>query len=161
MADHLHEIPYQRFEDRAELQTSEAELLEQAFLAAQQAYAPFSRFHVGCAVRLSDGSIIQGNNQENKAFPSGICAERTALFYIGSIGKGHLIEAIAVRAYSEKKEIPVPVTPCGACRQVMIEYEQMSSQPWIVLMQGSSGPILRMTGVQSSMLPFGFDVDFE
>ncbi|MEM7371731.1 MAG: cytidine deaminase [Bacteroidota bacterium] len=161
MANHHHEIRFQRFEDSSELEAFEAELLAHALTAAKQAYAPFSRFHVGCAVRLADASIVLGNNQENRAFPSGLCAERTALFHLGSIGKGHLVRTIAIRAYSEKKDIPVPVTPCGACRQVMVEYEQLGGNPWVVLMQGSSGHILRVTGVQSSLLPFGFDIDFE
>ena len=106
---------------------------------------------------LDDGEIILGNNQENKAFPSGTCAERTALFFAGSLGK---IRKIAVSAKSLTKPVNVPVTPCGACRQVMLEYEQMAGIPFIVLMQGETGPVLRVEGVASSLLPFGFDVDF-
>lgn len=160
MADHTHVIRYQQLAGPDELSQTEADLLSRALDATEMAYAPFSEFYVGCAVLLSDGSIIQGNNQENRAFPSGICAERTALFHIGSIGKAHLVKAIAVRARSEKKEIDTPVTPCGACRQVMVEYEQQGSEPWIVLMQGASGPIIRVEGVQTSLLPFGFEIDF-
>lgn len=160
LADHTHAIRYQRYAGPSELPQEEAELLSSALDATEKSYAPFSEFYVGCAVLLRDGSIIQGNNQENRAFPSGICAERTALFHVGSIGKGHLIKAIAVRARSEKKEILTPVTPCGACRQVMVEYEQQGTEPWIVLMQGASGPILRVEGVQTSLLPFGFEIDF-
>ncbi|MEL6591461.1 MAG: cytidine deaminase, partial [Bacteroidota bacterium] len=128
--------------------------------ATDTAYAPFSNFLVGCALQLADGSIITGNNQENIAFPSGMCAERTALFYAGSLGKGADIRKLAVRARTEHKSINVPVMPCGACRQVMVEYENMMEQPMVILSQGEDGQIMRLVGVKQTLLPLSFDIEF-
>ena len=154
------EIPYTLFSGPESLPEEEAQLLAQALVATENAYAPFSSFLVGCAVLLENGEIHLGNNQENRAFPSGICAERNALFHIGALGKGTEIRKIAIRAISEKKLIDVPVMPCGACRQVMVEYEQIAQLPFVILTQGASGSIIRMEGVQDSLMPFSFDVDF-
>ncbi|MEO0468472.1 MAG: cytidine deaminase [Bacteroidota bacterium] len=154
------EIHYKLLQNASELTADEADLLAAALAATNQAYAPFSQFRVGCAVLLEDGSIHIGNNQENKAFPSGTCAERTALFHIGAMGKGDQIRKIAIRARSERADITDPVMPCGACRQVMLEYESMGKVPFVVLTQGKSGRIIRMEGVRQSLLPLSFDIDF-
>ncbi|MEL6654078.1 MAG: cytidine deaminase, partial [Bacteroidota bacterium] len=106
-------IQYELFDSVTDLPEDEALLLESALRATDTAYAPFSNFLVGCALQLADGSIITGNNQENIAFPSGMCAERTALFYAGSLGKGADIRKLAVRARTEHKALNVPVMPCG------------------------------------------------
>ena len=127
------EISYQLFQSKDELPTDEAALLASAMEATEAAYAPFSEFRVGCAVLLDSGEIILGNNQENRAYPSGLCAERTALFFIGSQSKGKLIRKIAIRVRSDRKTIQTPAMPCGACRQVMVEYEQMADLPFVVL----------------------------
>ena len=154
------EISYNVLLDASELAEDEAALLTAALKATDTAYAPFSHFRVGCAVLLKDGSIHLGNNEENKAFPSGICAERTALFQVGALGKGDQIRKIAIRARSDRADISEPVMPCGACRQVMVEYEAMGDEPFVVLTQGNSGQIIRMEGVRQSLLPLSFDVDF-
>ena len=154
------EISYQLFQSKDELPTDEAALLASAMEATEAAYAPFSEFRVGCAVLLDSGEIILGNNQENRAYPSGLCAERTALFFIGSQNKGKLIRKIAIRVRSDRKTIQTPAMPCGACRQVMVEYEQMADLPFVVLSQGAEGNIMRMEGVRNNLLPFSFDIDF-
>ena len=148
------------FQSKDELPTDEAALLASAMEATEAAYAPFSEFRVGCAVLLDSGEIILGNNQENRAYPSGLCAERTALFFIGSQSKGKLIRKIAIRVRSDRKTIQTPAMPCGACRQVMVEYEQMADLPFVVLSQGAEGNIMRMEGVRNNLLPFSFDIDF-
>lgn len=153
-------VKYEHFENASELPESDQKLLEAAFTACDLAYAPYSGFHVGCAIQLADGDVIIGNNQENKAYPSGLCAERTALFYAGALGKGKDIRKIAVRGRSNQKLVDVPVTPCGACRQVMLEYEQLAGVPIEVLMQGETGKILKIKGIVPSLLPFGFDLEF-
>ena len=153
-------IQYERFDDRSQLPPDEVQLLDQAMEATQQAYAPHSGFHVGAAVELEDGEVILGNNQENLAYPSGLCAERTALFYAGSIGKGDKIKKIAIRGRSSRIKLDVPVTPCGACRQVMLEYENLSGNPITVIMQGETGPVLRVSGVADTLLPFSFNIEF-
>ena len=153
-------IAFELVDSASELAADEAALLATAMEASQKAYAPYSNFHVGCAVALEGGEVYLGNNQENPAFPSSLCAERTALYYIGAQGKGDTIRKIAIRATSPQKLISSPVTPCGACRQVMLEYERLSGQPLVVLMQGQEGKVLRVIGVATALLPFGFDIDF-
>ncbi len=159
MSKHLH-IPFENHASEQELPEDEQALLLRALDASQLAYVPYSGFHVGCALLLASGEVILGNNQENAAYPSGLCAERTALFFAGSQGKGKDIRKIAVRAWSENKPIEEPVTPCGACRQVMVEYERQANSDIVVLMQGISGKVLRLTGIQKTLLPFSFDIEF-
>ena len=154
-------IEYEIFDNAADLPADEVQLLAQAETAASGAYAPFSEFNVGCAIEMESGEVMSGNNQENLAYPSGLCAERVILFFANSQGKGKDIRKIAVRAFSKNVDVDVPVTPCGACRQVMLEYERMAGQPFIVLMQGAKGKILKVTGVENSLLPFGFNIDFK
>ena len=153
-------IAFELLDDTSTLAQDEIALLETALAASAGAYAPFSNFHVGCAVSLANGEVATGNNQENPAFPSSLCAERTVLYYLGSQGKGDQLRKIAIRADSPGKLIAAPVTPCGACRQVMLEYERLSGQPLVVLMQGKEGKVLRVTGIAASLLPFGFDIEF-
>ncbi len=148
------------FSDSRKLPQEEALLLEKALEATANAYAPHSQFRVGCAVLLDDGEIILGNNQENRAYPSGLCAERTALFHIGAMGKAGKIRTIAIRARSERTAIDEPAMPCGACRQVMVEYEKQAGTPFVILSQGETGPILRLESVQDSLIPFSFDLEF-
>ncbi len=106
-----------------ELPADETALLEKARQAAQKSYSPYSGFKVGAAVLLQNGEIITGNNQENAAYPSGLCAERTAIFWANSQYPDVAITKIAITAFKNGKTIPNPVSPCGACRQVMIETE--------------------------------------
>lgn len=153
------EIHYERL-NWEDLVAEEQELLTEAMEAAKLAYAPYSQFHVGCAVRLADGSIHLGNNQENRAYPSGLCAERTVFFHLGAIGKGKEVRKVAIRAYGERVHLSQPVTPCGSCRQVMLEYEEMAQTDFVVLMMGESGDILRTTGIKKTLMPFSFEADF-
>lgn len=159
---HKLEISFQQFSDVSELLEDERLLLEEAEKIAGDAYAPYSQFQVGCAVALSSGDLYLGNNQENRAYPSGLCAERTALFHIGSKKLGKEIEKMAIygRSIREGLIIEQPVTPCGACRQVMAEYEEIADREIVVLMRGQAGPILRLEGIRKSLLPFVFAADF-
>lgn len=158
--DQSYHIAFRLLDDAGTLPPDEVQLLATALEASKGAYAPYSHFHVGCAVALNDGTVVTGNNQENPAFPSSLCAERTALYYLGSQGKGGQIQKIAIRATSRDKLIGQPVTPCGACRQVMLEYERMSGHPVVVLMQGQDGQVLRVEGVAAALMPFSFDIEF-
>lgn len=155
-----HHIEFEVFSNSGELPPDEALLLEKALEATDLAYAPHSQFRVGCAVLLEGGEIVLGNNQENRAYPSGLCAERTALFHIGVMGHAGKIQKIAIRARSERTHIGEPALPCGACRQVMVEYEKQAGKAFWVLSQGETGPIIRMESVQNSLIPFSFDIDF-
>jgi len=112
-------------------------LCEAAVSAAKRAYAPYSQFHVGAAVLLHNGTIVEGNNQENMAFPSGLCAERTALFYAQSQYPQLAVEAVAIAALSHGVQTTDPVYPCGACRQVMLESQKRAGKPVRVIMGGT------------------------
>lgn len=148
-------IRYQEFDSLAELAAGDRELLQRAVEATEGSYAPYSGFHVGAALRLADGTVIVGSNQENMAYPSGLCAERTAVFaasaqrpdcrdyralaIVGRDAEGRLCEA----------------SPCGACRQVLSEYEQRQGSPLRVLCYLDGGGVRVFPSV-ASLLPFSF-----
>ena len=147
--------PYTVYDTLDEMDPQDAELMRRAHEATQSAYAPYSKFNVGAAVRLANGEIVTGNNIENAAYPNGLCAERVAMF--GAMAKfpGVAFEALAVTAHSQTKVIAEPVAPCGACRQVMVEVEQLSKRPLRVMCQGQEGPIMVFEGIES-LMPFIF-----
>ncbi len=138
-----------------ELSTLDQELLVKAQEATDNSYAPYSNFHVGSALRLADGTIIIGTNQENAAYPSGLCAERTAIFYAGSTYPGQVIESIAITARRADSKNFLPVTSCGGCRQVLIEYESRQNSPIRVIMQGTDNKI-NISSSASNLLPMMF-----
>ncbi|MDR0582498.1 MAG: cytidine deaminase [Prevotellaceae bacterium] len=138
-----------------ELTSEDAALLEKAAEATRSSYAPYSQFHVGAAVLLDNGEIICGSNQENAAYPSGLCAERVALFYATSKFSQVAIRTIAIYAMANGKANPDPVYPCGACRQVLLECENRSGQPIKVIM--GSAQKIQMVHTISDLLPLAFD----
>ena len=148
-------LSFQVFSSAAELPDDEQELLKQAQNATQQAYAPYSRFYVGAALLSADGNIYLGNNQENAAYPSGLCAERTALFGMRVNHPDKPIKKIAVTARRADTDGFVAALPCGACRQVMAEYENQQETPIAVLMQAENGQVYRCDSV-SVLLPLQF-----
>lgn len=118
-----------------ELSAEEQQLVEAAKKATTRSYAPYSHFHVGAAALLANGEIISGTNQENAAYPSGICAERTTLFYANSQHPQQAVKALAIAARtSEGHWTETPISPCGACRQVMTETENRYEKPMKVLL---------------------------
>lgn len=119
-----------------ELKISEKKLIDQAKDAVSRSYSPYSRFQVGAAVQLDNGEIIAGSNQENAAFPSGLCAERTALFYANSRFPQNAVEAVAIAAFSVGDFTDEPITPCGACRQVLAEVQHRFQHPVRILLYG-------------------------
>ena len=147
--------PYTVYDTLDEMDPQDAELMRRAHEATQSAYAPYSKFNVGAAVRLANGEIVTGNNIENAAYPSGLCAERVAMFAAMAKYPGVAFVALAVTAHSQTKVIAEPVAPCGACRQVMVEVEQLSKQPLRVMCQGQEGPIMVFEGIES-LMPFIF-----
>ncbi len=147
--------PYKVYDSMEELPSQDAELMRRAHEASKNAYAPYSRFCVGAAVRLANGAIVTGNNIENAAYPSGLCAERVTMFGAMAQYPGVAFEALAVTAYSASKTIEEPVAPCGACRQVMVEVEKLSQRPLRVLCQGETGPVMVFDGVET-LMPFIF-----
>ena len=153
------DITFEEYENFDELPISDQQLLEEARKAAKDAYAPYSHFHVGAAVLLANGVIVRGNNQENAAYPSGLCAERVALFASGAQHPGIKIVTIAITAYPEGHKLPsVPVSPCGDCRQVMAEYEYRYDQSIRLIMEAGHGKYIVTPSVQQ-LLPFLFSAD--
>jgi cytidine deaminase len=135
-----------------------AELIRAARSISQQSYSPYSNFKVGAAVRLQSGKIITGSNQENSAYPSGLCAERVALFYASAQHPDDPITAIAVTARRPNEDFFLDVTPCGGCRQVMCEYEDKQKTPITILMEGGNDRIKVMKGVWQ-LLPMRFTAE--
>lgn len=148
-------INYMEYASVEELPLSDRELMQRAVEAAQGAYAPYSGFHVGAALRLADGTVETGSNQENAAYPSGLCAERTALFSASSrrpeLRDYETLAIVGVDSSGRQCE----ASPCGACRQVMAEYEQHQRHPMRVLCYVSK-TCIRVFGSVADLLPFGF-----
>lgn len=143
-------INYEEYASIAELNPADRSLLEAAIDAVKGSYAPYSKFNVGAAVRLADGTVVKGANQENAAFPSGLCAERTAMFAASANHPGVPFESLAVVCSRDGELMPNPGSPCGSCRQVMAQYEREAGKPMRIIL-GSGGPILAFTGVESLM----------
>lgn len=148
-------LTFDVLESIEELTPVEQNLMERAQRATDQAYAPYSGFLVGSALLLDDSSVHIGNNQENAAFPSGLCAERTALFSLSAMQPARRIIAIAVTARRNTDELFTGATPCGACRQVMAEYENRQNFPISVLIQVGPNLFYRCHSVQD-LLPLQF-----
>ena len=149
-------LEYDSFENESELPAASRELLEAAIAALDRAYAPYSHFQVAAALRLANGELISGTNQENAAYPSGLCAERTAVFYAGSARPGIEIKEILVVARKEGRTELVPACPCGACRQVMQEAEERQGRPIQLIFRQEKTGFIRLGSVRHS-LPFRFD----
>ena len=131
-------ISYEEYENINQLAEEDRELALAAKDAMNNAYAPYSHFHVGAAVRMSGGEIVKGANQENAAFPSGTCAERTAMFSAAATYPDKDICSIAIVGGVHGRLAEEPVTPCGACRQVMAQYQARSGKPMSIIMIGAS-----------------------
>lgn len=150
---------YTVFDNLSELSKEDKTLMEQAIKARKNAYAPYSNFSVGAAVLLENNEIILGNNQENAAYPSGLCAERVAIYAAGSNYPNVNILKIAISASSSLKEVSEPVAPCGACRQSIAEYEIKQETPISIFFMGETGKILKTNSIKD-LLPLGFDKSF-
>ena len=148
-------IAYQECNSLDQLDSQDRKLADAAIAAIATSYAPYSNFNVGAAVQLEDGEIIKGSNQENAAYPSGICAERTALFYAGASRPDKSVVKIAIAAGQNGVLCESPVTPCGACRQVMAQYQTKGGRPMEVILIGSS-KIWKFAKV-NDLLPLIFD----
>lgn len=131
-------ISFEEYSSIEELNAEDRELASEALLAMQNAYAPYSHFHVGAAVRMSNGQIVRGSNQENAAFPSGLCAERTAMFAASARYPDKDMRSIALAGGVHGRLALQPATPCGACRQVMAQYQRKAGKPMSVIMIGAS-----------------------
>ncbi len=151
-------IAYESYDQLEELNAADQSLCMQAKEALKTSYSPYSNFKVATAVRLNDGVIVSGSNQENLAYPSGLCAERVALFTIGATYPHAIIETMAITAYTDNFKIEQPITCCGACLQVMAEFERKQNKEIEVLFYCLDGKILKVKGIKS-LLPFVFVED--
>ena len=148
-------IAYLEFESFDQLGSEDRKLADAAIEAISQSYAPYSNFNVGAAVMFEDGEIVKGANQENAAYPSGICAERTAMFYASASNPDKNMKAIAIAAGQNGQMCKNPVSPCGACRQVMAQYQQKGGRPMAILLIGAD-KIWKFEKVED-LLPLIFD----
>lgn len=147
---------YQSF---AELPQDVQSLMEQAVEIRKKAYAPYSKFRVGAALLLDNGKVVLGSNQENAAYPSGLCAERVAIFQSGAIYPEAKIVKMAISAASDTNKTTTPIPPCGACRQSISEYEFKQEYPIEIYFMGESGEVYLSKSI-SNLLPLTFDKNF-
>ncbi|WP_321517718.1 cytidine deaminase [uncultured Bacteroides sp.] len=138
-----------------ELSDEDKKLIDQSIEATKRSYAPYSKFSVGAAALLDNGITVTGTNQENAAYPSGLCAERTALFYANSQYPDSAVKTLAIAARTERDFIETPIPPCGACRQVILETEKRYGNSIRILLYGKSC-IYLVEGI-GSLLPLSFD----
>lgn len=148
-------IAFTEYAGAAELEAEDRTLVEKAIEATKHSYAPYSNFNVGAALLLDNGEIITGSNQENAAYPSGLCAERTAMFYASSQYPQHAILKIAIAATQGGVLCGNPATPCGSCRQVMAQYQLRGGKPMQIILAGGE-KILKFEKVDD-LLPLIFD----
>lgn len=133
--------------------------MEQAIEVRKNAYAPYSKFKVGTALLLDNGKIILGSNQENAAYPSGLCAERVAIFQAGAIYPDAKILKMAITAASDTNQTKAPIPPCGSCRQSIAEYEIKQETPIAIYFMGEIGAVYKSDSIKN-LLPFMFDKKF-
>lgn len=149
------QFSYDQYNNEIDLHESYRHLLLQARNATNQAYAPYSLFHVGCAVLLSNGHIATGSNIENAAYPVGICAERNVLAHVMSNYKNEKIKAIAISYSYQHENSTSPAFPCGMCRQFIAECEDINDAPFDIILAGLSGDIICVHSAKD-LLPFSF-----
>lgn len=152
---HTLETHYQLHSDEQTLSSHQKQLIEEAKNASENAHAPYSQFNVGAAVLLESGKIVWGSNQENMAYPSGLCAERVAFFTVGAQYPKEKILAVAITVKANLFHVDQPLAPCGACRQAMLEFELKQDSPIELILQGESGAIAVIESVKS-LLPLYF-----
>ena len=147
------------FESSQDLPADVSDLMEKAVEARKNAYAPYSKFRVGVALILDNGKVVIGSNQENAAYPSGLCAERVAVFHAGATYPSAKIVKMAISAASDTNPTLSPIPPCGACRQSIAEYEIRQDSPIEIYFMGESGNIFKSDSLRN-LLPFTFDKNF-
>lgn len=159
MKKHKIEINLEVYHSVSELPQDIQKLMNKAQQAREDAYAPYSHFKVGAALELRSGEIIIGNNQENAAFPSGLCAERVAIYQAGASHPNGLITTMAITARSLQHKVTKPIPPCGACRQAIAEYEIKQESPIAIYFMGETGKVAKAASI-SDLLPLLFDKSY-
>ena len=147
------------FDSVQDLPNDIQDLMAQAIEVRKNAYAPYSKFRVGVAIFLDNGKTVLGSNQENAAYPSGLCAERVAIFYAGAVYPEAKILKMAITAASDSNQTTAPIPPCGSCRQSIAEYEIKQETPIEIYFMGEIGAIYKSESLKN-LLPFMFDKKF-
>jgi len=143
------------FDSVSELSEEQRELMVKAVNIRSKAYAPYSKFKVGVAIKLENGEVVLGTNQENAVFPSGMCAERVAINQAGTLYPGVKIESLFVSAASDNFTVLTPTPPCGACRQSIFEYEENQNQSIAIYFMGETGKVVMADSIKD-LLPLTF-----
>jgi cytidine deaminase len=147
------------FDNKEQLPGEIKNLMELAIEIRKKAYAPYSKFRVGAAILLDNGKIVLGSNQENAAYPSGLCAERVAIFQAGAIYPDAKILKLAITATADEKPVNSPIPPCGSCRQSIAEYEFKQNTPIEIFFMGESGEVYKSDSL-TNLLPLVFDKNY-
>ncbi len=147
------------FDSFEALSASDQELMTAAVTARENAYAPYSKFQVGAAVLMNNGAVVIGSNQENASYPSGLCAERVAVFQAGALYPGEKMKVVAITAASKNYTVDRAAAPCGNCRQSISEYEVKQGSPIRLLLMGEVGCVLQCDSI-ADLLPLAFNGTF-
>src|SRR5688572_4612307 len=158
MKEKKFEFSYEVYNDSSELSEQDAWLLGEARTVTEHAYAPYSNFHVGAVAILENGEIIAGTNQENASYPVGICAERVLLGTVATLHPKVPIKSIAISYNSEEVKSDHPISPCGMCRQALLEYESRTAKPIRLILSGQEGKVFVIKSA-GALLPFAFTSD--
>ena len=156
--DQEFKFTYQRLNSSDELSKDDQNLLEQARKATSQAYAPYSNFHVSAVAKMKTGEIVKGTNQENASYPVGICAERVLLSTISSMFPNIALETMAISYDNKNGKSNHAISPCGMCRQALVEYEGRVGEPIKLIMSGQEGEVIVLETART-LLPFSFSVE--
>ncbi|MBQ7273730.1 MAG: cytidine deaminase [Bacteroidales bacterium] len=155
MADKKYIINYEEFSSASQMTPEDQEMVAAALDAQKGSYSPYSHFQVGASLKLENGLVLKGANQENAAYPSGLCAERTVMFYAGANYPDIPFETLAIAGSDHGVLCESPASPCGACRQVMAEYQKKHKKPFNIILVGSKR--IRKFHCVDDVLPFIFD----
>jgi cytidine deaminase len=155
MKENKFEFQYEEYNDISELKKEDADLLTQARMVTKQAYAPYSNFFVGAVAKLKNNQTVSGTNQENASYPVGICAERVLLGNAATLHPGVSIDSLAISYYSKDVPSDHPISPCGMCRQALLEYETRTEKPIRLILAGQEGKVYIVKTVRF-LLPFAF-----
>ena len=156
MAEKNFQFQYEVYSDATGLNEEDAQLLEAARAVTKNAYAPYSHFHVGAAARLANGAMVTGTNQENASYPVGICAERVLLGNAATQYPDQGIKSLAISYSSNDVKSDHPISPCGMCRQALLEYETRTHQPIRLILSGQEGSVY-VVKTTTNLLPLAFN----
>jgi cytidine deaminase len=158
MKEKKYEFEYEVYDDISHLNEQDAWLLNEARTVTEQAYAPYSNFYVGAVAMMENGEVVAGTNQENASYPVGICAERVLLGIVANMYPNVPVKTIAISYNGDEVKSDHPISPCGMCRQALLEYETRLKSPIRLILGGMEGKVY-IIKTASLLLPFAFTSD--